>query len=48
MNCLMKLMAWPHVYEPYTQFKERPYRGKYVNVDENGFRFVTESRALAS
>ena len=28
----------PFVFEPFTQFKERPYRGKYVNVDANGFR----------
>ncbi len=28
----------PYVFEPFTQFKERPYRGKYVNVDANGFR----------
>lgn len=27
-----------YVYEPFTQFKERPYTGKYVNVDKNGFR----------
>ncbi len=26
------------VYEPFTEFKERPYAGKYVNVDINGFR----------
>jgi lysophospholipase L1-like esterase len=25
-------------YEPYTQFKEHPYSGKYVNVDPRGFR----------
>ncbi len=30
----------PYVYEPYTQFKERPFRGKYVNVHEAGFRYV--------
>jgi len=29
----------PALYEAFTGFKERPYRGKYVNVDENGFRF---------
>ena len=32
----------PYVYEPYTQFKERPFKGKYVNVHENGFRYVKE------
>lgn len=30
-------------YEPFTQFKESPYQGKYVNVDENGFR-VTKNQ----
>lgn len=29
-----------YVYEPFTQFKEAPYRGKYVNVDEHGFRYT--------
>ena len=28
----------PYVYEPFTLFKESPYRGTYVNVDEDGFR----------
>ncbi len=27
-----------YIYEPFTQFKERPYQGSYVNVDTNGFR----------
>ncbi|MBW1801156.1 MAG: hypothetical protein JRJ85_10570 [Deltaproteobacteria bacterium] len=27
-----------YVYESYTQFKERPFKGKHVNVDANGFR----------
>jgi hypothetical protein len=26
-------------YEPFTGFKERPYKGRYVNVSENGFRY---------
>jgi hypothetical protein len=26
------------VYEPYTQFRERPFAGRYVNVDVHGFR----------
>jgi hypothetical protein len=30
--------ARAYVYEPFTEFKERPYAGKYVNVDMNGFR----------
>lgn len=29
----------PYAYEPFTQFKERPFRGRYVNVDEAGFRW---------
>ena len=32
----------PCVYEPYTQFKERVFHGKYVNVHETGFRFVKD------
>jgi hypothetical protein len=28
----------PYVYEPFTQFRESNYEGKYVNVDNNGFR----------
>ena len=28
----------PFVYEPFTQFKERPYQGRYVNVNQAGFR----------
>lgn len=28
----------PLVYEPFTQFKEGPVKGKYVNVDPHGFR----------
>lgn len=31
----------PYVYEPFTQFSERPIAGKYVNVDKNGFRHST-------
>jgi hypothetical protein len=27
-----------HVFEPFTMFRDRPRRGKYVNVDVNGFR----------
>lgn len=30
----------PYKYEPFTGFKERPYTGKYVNVNENGFRYT--------
>ncbi len=39
INTLLK-ETWsrPYIYEPFTQFKERPYQGSYVNVDANGFR----------
>lgn len=30
--------ARAYVYEPFTEFRERPYAGKYINVDKNGFR----------
>lgn len=30
----------PAIYEPFVQFKERPYSGKYVNVTEAGFRLT--------
>ncbi len=28
----------PYAYEPFTQFKEAPFAGRFVNVDANGFR----------
>ncbi len=28
------------IFDPFTQFKEGPYRGTYVNVDPNGFRII--------
>ena len=31
------------IYEPFTEFRERPFKGKYVNVDSNGFR-VTKNQ----
>lgn len=37
-DLLIETWSRPYAYEPFTQFKERPYRGEYVNVDENGFR----------
>jgi hypothetical protein len=30
----------PFAFEQFTQFKEAPFRGKYVNVSEAGFRFT--------
>ncbi len=38
-DLLRETWSRPYAYEPFTQFKERPYRGNYVNVDEGGFRF---------
>ena len=32
----------PFIYEPWTQFKEQPYTGRYQNVSEYGFRYVSE------
>lgn len=29
-------------FEPFTHFRERPFRGRYVNVHEAGFRFSAE------
>lgn len=34
----------PYLYEPFTQFQERPYSGKYVRVDPNGFREVAHQQ----
>jgi len=41
-DLLNETWSRPHIYEPYTQFKERPYKGAYVNVNENGFRITKE------
>ena len=38
-DLLRETWSRPYLYEPFTEFKERPYRGNYVNVDEHGFRF---------
>lgn len=35
---LMRENAREFTYEPFTQFREQPSRGRYVNVDANGFR----------
>ena len=37
---LYETWSRPYVYEPYTQFKERPFKGRYVNVSEAGFRLT--------
>ena len=39
-NLLKSTWSRPYLYEPYTQFKERPFNSKWVNVDSNGFREV--------
>lgn len=38
-NLLSETWSLPYLYEPFTQFKERPYRGYYVDIDKNGFRY---------
>jgi hypothetical protein len=35
---LYETWSRPYIFEDFTLFKEQPYRGRYVNVDENGFR----------
>ena len=37
---LYETWSRPYVYKPYTQFKERSFKGKYVNVHEAGFRIT--------
>jgi len=37
---LYETWSRPYVYEPYTGFKERPFKGKYINVSNDGFRLV--------
>ncbi len=39
---LYETWSRPYVYEPYTQFKERPFKGKFVNVHEAGFRLTKD------
>jgi hypothetical protein len=39
-NLLIETWNRPFQYEPFTQFKEGAFVGKYVNVDENGFRIT--------
>jgi hypothetical protein len=38
-----RLKARSFIYEPFTEFRERSFTGKYVNVDNNGFR-VTKNQ----
>ena len=37
---LKETWSRPCIYEPFTQFKERPFSGNYVNVDKQGFRIT--------
>jgi GDSL-like Lipase/Acylhydrolase family len=37
-DLLKETWSRAYVYEPFTQFKERPYKGHYVNIDKDGFR----------
>jgi hypothetical protein len=37
---LAEMWSRPLAYESYTHFKERPFAGRFVNVDTNGFRHV--------
>src|SRR5262245_24730852 len=37
-DLLSEMEARPLVYEPYMEFKERPYSGRYLNVNAHGFR----------
>jgi hypothetical protein len=37
-DLLNETYSRPLLFEPFTQFTERPHKGKYVNVDVNGFR----------
>jgi len=39
-DLLKETWSRPYIFEPFTQFKERPYQGRYVNVDGNGFRIT--------
>lgn len=39
-NLLMETWSRPYIYEPFTLFKESPYKGRYVNVGNNGFRIT--------
>jgi lysophospholipase L1-like esterase len=40
VSLLTETWGRPLIYEPYTQFTEAPYRGKYVNVADAGYRKV--------
>jgi hypothetical protein len=44
-SLLVETWARPIGYEAFTQFKERPFIGRYINVSKKGFRF-NEKQAL--
>jgi len=39
-DLLFENWSRPYEYESFTEFKERPFKGKYVNISEYGFRAV--------
>jgi len=39
VKTLLKETYRPSEYEPFTGFRDRPFRGRFVNVDPAGFRF---------
>jgi lysophospholipase L1-like esterase len=39
-HLLVESWLRPLEYEPFTQFRERPFHGTYVNVDDQGFRIT--------
>lgn len=41
-DLLRETWSRPYVFEAFTQFKERTFRGKYVNVVEQGFRLTKD------
>ena len=38
LQLLQESWSRPFVFEPFTQFKDAPFTGRFVNVDTNGFR----------
>lgn len=41
-DLLRETWSRPYVFEPFTQFRERTFRGKYVNVVEQGYRLTKD------
>jgi lysophospholipase L1-like esterase len=42
---LSETWSRPSVFEPFTQFKERPFAGRFVNVSADGFRHSSDQAA---